>query len=277
VPLVERDRQRLVGIGVVGKMYLEHQLPPATGVAIGGDHLAQVVVRLVDGGQPVGPVGAGARGDHRHRRCDQGGRLLGQAPEACPVDRDQPVVGDLLPGQQGPDDRHAFTEPGVADVLAGPSVAGDVLVHRLATAQRHPEPAGEHRPEGRGRLGDDRRVVALARGVHHPERQGRRRHRRAQPRPGEAGVPLRQVPGGEVVGTHGRGETGLLRVPDGGQQLGRVDLLVRVVEPEDGHGILPTQVLAPGRPQPNRAAAPAGSVSGPRGRAGRRNRPAPPR
>ena len=92
-----------------------------------------------------------------------GGGSSGQGPQPGPVDRDQPVMADRLARQQGPDDLDALAQPGVAQFLARPAVAGDVLVGGLAAAEGHPEPAREHRAQRADRLGDDRRVVALAR------------------------------------------------------------------------------------------------------------------
>jgi hypothetical protein len=45
-------------------------------------------------------------------------------------------VADLLPGQQAAHHLDALAQPGVADVLARPDLAGDVLVARLAGAER---------------------------------------------------------------------------------------------------------------------------------------------
>ena len=123
----------------------------------------------------------------------------------------------------------------VADVLGRPPVAGDVLVGRLTGAERHPEPAGEHLAERRRRLGDDRRVIALARCGDDPERQVGRRHRRAEPRPGEAGLALAFAPRREVVRRHRRVEPRLLRELHGTQQLARGDLLMGRVPADDGH------------------------------------------
>ena len=112
---------------------------------------------------------------------DQQGHLVRQRPQLRAVDRDQAVVADLLALQQRPDHVDALAQPGRADVLAGPSVAGDVLVAGLAGAERGPEAArvhGRERPDG---LGDDRRVVALPGCVDDPERQRRRLQCRAEP------------------------------------------------------------------------------------------------
>ena len=76
------------------------------------------------------------------------GCCSGQVPEPGPVDGDEAVVADLLAGEQAPDDVDALVEPLVAQLLAGPAVAGDVLVARLAAAERHPEPTLEHLRRG---------------------------------------------------------------------------------------------------------------------------------
>ena len=97
----------------------------------------------------------------------------------------------------------------------------------------------EHLGERRRGLGDDRRVVALPGRVDDAERQRRRGHRRAEPRPGEPGLPLPRAPRREVVRRHRRVEPGLLGAADGGEQLAGGDLLVRGVPADDRHGVSP--------------------------------------
>ena len=122
--------------------------PAAAAVAVGVDHPPQHLGGLVDGDQPVGPAG----GPPRRRRRDRGGeqrrRLVRQGPHPGPVDGHQAVVADLLAAVEGADDVHALAQPGVAHLLARPPAAGDVLVRRLARAERGPEAAGEHRRRG---------------------------------------------------------------------------------------------------------------------------------
>ena len=121
---------------------------------------------------PASPTHAAVAGDTAApSRRGGAGR---QRPQPGPVDLDEPVVGHLLAGEQRPDDVDALAEPGRARRLVRPAVAGDVLVRRLAGAERHPEAAGEHLRQRGDRLGDDRRVVALTRCVDHAERQRRR-------------------------------------------------------------------------------------------------------
>src|SRR5204863_2407848 len=92
--------------------------------------------------------------------------------------------------------------PVVALVLGRPRVARDVLVDGFAAAEGGPEPAREHQPQGRDRLRDDRRVVALTGGVDDPEAEPRRRESGAEPRPGESGLALPHAPRLEMVGAH---------------------------------------------------------------------------
>src|SRR5687768_11052123 len=99
---------------------------------------------------------------------------------------------------EGADHVDALLKPGGADVLAGPGITGDVLVGRLSGPERGPEPAGEHRGQRRRRLRDDRRVVALTRGVHDAEGQRRRRQCGAEPGPGEPALALARAPRREV-------------------------------------------------------------------------------
>nr|BFE72207.1 hypothetical protein GCM10020092_055080 [Actinoplanes digitatis] len=85
------------------------------------------------------------------------------------VTRPSRVTSSL--SQQVADDADAFEQPGLADLLARPRPAGDVLVAVLAAAQGGPEPARVHRAKCADRLRDDRRVVALSGRVDHAERQ----------------------------------------------------------------------------------------------------------
>jgi hypothetical protein len=167
---------------------------------------------------------------------DEVGNFLGQCPQAGAVDVDEAFVADLLAAQQPPDDVDALDEAVVAHVLAWPFVAGDSLVGRFARAERRPEPAGKHLRECRDRLGDDRRVIALARRVDHPERQLRGGQRGAEERPCETGFALALTPWAEVVGRHACGEPRLLGVLDVAEQLRGADLFVRTMEADDGHG-----------------------------------------
>ena len=133
---------------------------------------------LADGQQAVGPATAPAR-----RLWAEGGAVKRRhgrrsGPEAGPVDADQTLGGHLFAAEQGADDADALQQPGVTGRLGRPAIAGDVLVRRLAGAEGHHQPAGEQVEEGGDRLGDDRRVVALAGGVHHAEGHARGGHRR---------------------------------------------------------------------------------------------------
>jgi hypothetical protein len=85
---------------------------------------------------------------------------------------------------------------------------------------------GIHLLQGRGGLGDDRRVVARA-GRRHAgaEAQLGRRAERAEPGPDEAALPLTRRPGVEVIGGHDRPEADLLRDLTVAQQIARRELL----------------------------------------------------
>jgi hypothetical protein len=61
-----------------------------------------------------------------------GGGAARPAVDRGAVDADEPVVADLLAAEQGADDVDALAQAGVADLLARPAVAGDVLVAGLA-------------------------------------------------------------------------------------------------------------------------------------------------
>ena len=93
------------------------------------------------------------RGSHERRR------LRRQCPQPSPVDVHVPGHADLLAGEQRADHVHALAKPLLATVLVGPAIASDVLVRRLARAQRDPEPVRETsrqawRSPGRRSLGD---------------------------------------------------------------------------------------------------------------------------
>src|SRR5690606_16996570 len=237
LPLVAGDVTRLAHRRRDRDVHLEGERPGAAVLAVGGDDLAHRVELGVDRHQAVGPRGRARRRGRAERRADERGRLGGQGVDAGALDGDvAPPVGDLLPGVEPADDLDALLEPLLALVLADPLRPGDVLVHVLAGAEGHPEPAGEHLGERRGGLRDDRRVVALARCVDGTEPQVRRRQRRPEPRPREPGVALPRGPRGEVVGAHGHVEARPLGLLDVAQQLGGGDLLVRGVESVAGHG-----------------------------------------
>jgi hypothetical protein len=170
-PLVVGDGQRGVVVPCVRQVHLEHRPAPAPGVAVGGEEPPQHVGRLVDRDDAVRPLRRPCCGFLGDGRSEEGRGFLRQRPDPRPVHVHEALVADLLTPVQRPDHVDALAQTGVAHVLAGPPVAGDVLVGRLARAERHPEPPREHRGQrGRG-LGDDRRVVALAGRVDHAERQ----------------------------------------------------------------------------------------------------------
>src|SRR6187431_3068845 len=108
------------------------------------------------------------------RRGDEGRSDVGESPEPRTVDRDQPVVADLLACQQSTDDADALQQTLVAYLFTRPALAGHVFVGGLARTERHPKPRWIHRTEGGDRLSDDRGVVALAWRVHDAKRQLRR-------------------------------------------------------------------------------------------------------
>ncbi len=183
-------------------MHLQAQWSLAPGAAVGVDHLAQLVVRLVHGDQPVGPGCDLARGGHADRGADQVRRRVRQGPEPRAAHGDESLVGDLLASEEPADDLDALPQSGVADLLGWPRVPGDVLIRGLPGAESGPDPTGEHGAERAERLGDDRRVVTLSRGIHDTEGQARRGQRSAEPGPREARVSLALAPRHEVVRGH---------------------------------------------------------------------------
>ena len=93
----------------------------------------------------------------------RGGGVSGSVHSRARSTWTRPSVGHRLAGEQGAHDVDAFAQARVAHRLLGPAIAGDVLVHRFAAAERDPEPPGKHLGERRRGLRDDRRVIALAR------------------------------------------------------------------------------------------------------------------
>jgi hypothetical protein len=168
-PLVKRDVLGLLLGGRPGQVHLQGQGASPSGVAVGGDHLAQHLDGLVDGDQPVRPGRHPRGGGRRHRGADESRAHVGQVPEPGPVDRDEPLVGDLLAVEQARDHLDALLQALRAHLLARPRVAGDVLVARLTAAEGGPEPSGEHLGQGRDLLGDHGGVVALAGRADAPE------------------------------------------------------------------------------------------------------------
>src|SRR5690606_35880413 len=83
--------------------------------------------------------------------------------------------------------------------------------------------------------GDDGRMIALPRRVDDAERQRRRLHGGAQPRPGEARLALARAPRCEMVGAHGGAEAGLLGEQYRGEGGARGELLVRGVKADQWH------------------------------------------
>ena len=239
-PLVEGDGERLVLRRRPRQVHLQvHRLAVPAAGAERVDDGAQDVRRLGHRDQAVGPSTDRRGGRRRHRGADQRRRCGRQRPQPRLVDGDQAVVGDLLAGEQGTHHGDALLEAAGAGGLVRPRCAGDVLVGVLAGAERDPQPAGEHLGERRRGLRDERRVVALPRRVDDSERQRRRGHRRAQPRPREPGLALPRAPRREVVRRHRRVEAGLLGSAHRGEQAARGDLLVRGVPADDGHGLPP--------------------------------------
>ena len=256
-------------VGRPAEVDLEPCRAPSSGVAVGVEHLAEGVERLVHGDEPVGPVGVPRGRLGGDGRADERRDRVGQGPQPAAVHRDEAVVVDLLAGEQPADDVDALAQPLVADLLAGPLGAGDALVGRLTGAQGRPEPPGEHARQGRDPLGHDRGVVALPRGVDDAERQPGRRQGGAEEGPGEPGLPLALRPRREVVRAHRRGEAGPLGVLDVAQEPPRGDLFVGAVEADDRHAVLSTGPVLPGAAQRRTTE----RLSGSRGPPGRRRRP----
>src|SRR5215204_883764 len=226
-PLIMRGLQRLLIGGRPAQVDLQVGRPAvATALAERIDYPLKRLTRLVDRHQPVRPASAPARGLCTYGCADQARRLRGQRPEARSVDTYEALVVDDLAGEEGAHDVHALAQPCVPLRLRGPALTGDVLVGRLARAERHPQPARKQLAQrGRG-LRHDGGVVALTWRVHHTEWQLCRLKRRTQERPGEAGFALTRAPGREVIRGHGGAKPGSLGFPHVRQQAARRNLLV---------------------------------------------------
>ena len=170
------------------------------------------VPRLVDRDQPVRPLAREAGRLGAHRRGQQRRRLGRERPELGAVDRHQAVVVDHLAREQRPDHIDTLAQPGIADRLARPWLARDVLVRELPRAERDGQPPREHLGQRGSRLRDDRRVIPLPGRVHHAERQRGRLHRGPEPRPREPRLALALAPRREVVRRPGPLEPRRLRL-----------------------------------------------------------------
>ena len=184
-----------------------HGFGCSAAVTKGVDDPTQGLGRLVHRDQAVSPTADSSSSLLADRCAEQRRGPCRKAPQLRPVDTHETIVGHLLAAQQGADHLDTLEETGIALRFRRPSVAGDVLVERLARAEGGPEPVGKELAERGDRLGDDHRVVALARRGHDTERHRRRLHRRAEPRPGVPGMTLTLAPRGKVIRAHRRFET----------------------------------------------------------------------
>ena len=187
---------------------------------------------LVGGADRDDPVGelAGLLGVDRPggRDVDRARGALGERVELGALEREVlALVLDDVAGEQLVDDLDRLEHHRAADADLRPVAADDVLVERLARAEPEPEAAREHGPERRGRVGDDRRVVAEARAGHAgPEGEAGPRAERAHERPGEGALALLRRPRVEVLADHEPGlEAGVLGRRAPVEQVGRMELL----------------------------------------------------
>ena len=113
-----------LGLGLVrrpAQVHLQVQRPAPAGVAVGVDHLPQVLAGALT------VISPSAQSAHQRAVATltaapiSGGGSAGRRPQPGPVDADQPVVADLLAAQQRPDDVDALAQPGVAHLLARPA------------------------------------------------------------------------------------------------------------------------------------------------------------
>ena len=241
-PLVVGDLERAVLVRRPGQVDLHGQPLARTAVLPEGrDHALELVGRLVDRHEPVGPLAHPGGCLDAHRRADQRGRLGRQGPQPGAVDHHRPWWFTDLAGEQGADHVDALAQARVALSLGGPALAGDVLVGRLAAAQRHPQAAREHLAQGGSGLSDDRRVVALAGRVDDSERQAAW-PRSAAPRKDQAkpDSPWRSLHGEKWSDDIAAAKPASSAWRTALEQLARRDLLVRAVKADSGHATVST-------------------------------------
>ena len=166
---------------------------------------------------------------------NRGGGSSGRLQTRARSTRMRPSAETSSPREQAADDVDRLHEPRVALLLRRPRIAGDVLVDRLAAAERRPEPLRVHLREGRDLLRGDRRVVALSRRGDDAEREVRwpRARRRASSRRSRSGPAGRsRARGGRC--TSRRRSRPPRRASRPEQAAGR-ELFVRGVESHDRH------------------------------------------
>ncbi|EGJ79152.1 putative oxidoreductase [Streptomyces sp. Tu6071] len=179
-------------------------------------------------------AGAGSGDGDADRR---GG--LGQVPQLGVLDAEVlPVVVDGLAVEQGADDADGLLQHLDADPRGRPAAPDDVLVEVLAGAEAETEAALRQELDGRGLLGDDRRVVAHGRAGHvRHERQALGGLRDgAEDAPGVGRVALFPQPGEVVVGHDGEVESGLLGTDRVRHQLAGACLFGHEGVSDTGHG-----------------------------------------
>src|SRR5687767_6345313 len=199
------------------------------------DHLLHPLARPARRDQAIRPPTNPFGGGLRHGGAEHAWRLFGTRVETGVFDRDAAVMRDRLSAPERTHYLDTFEEASVPLRLWRPSLPRDVLVERLTAAGRDPEAAREHLGEGRRRLRNDRRVVAVTGRVHHAKRERRRLESGTEPRPREAAVSVFVEPGVKVVGAHDAFEARRLRGADVAEQLAGSVLLVRGVISNQRH------------------------------------------
>ena len=170
--------------------------------------LPDLVVGRPDRDHPVGQPARPLRVDRPGGRDVDLDPLLGSGVQARALEPEVfAAVPDDCPAEQLVDDLDRLEQHRAADADLRPLAADDMFVERLAGTEPEPEPTRVHRAERRGRMGDDRRVVAEARaGDRGPERERRPLAESAHEAPGERALTLVGRPRMEVLGDHEPGE-----------------------------------------------------------------------
>src|SRR5690606_17936742 len=108
------------------------------------EHALPRIRRSADRDQPVGPAADPARGLGRERGAEDLRRTFGTRVKLRLLDAHSAAMRHGLAGPERTDDLDGLEKTRVALALLRPVRADDVLVQRLAAADREPEPVGIH-------------------------------------------------------------------------------------------------------------------------------------
>ena len=140
------------------------RLALAAVLAEGGQHPLEVLARLVDRDQPVRPLRRRRPPSRRDTAvASSGGGSAGRVHSFARSTVTSPSWSTTSPANSARMTSTHSRSRALRTALPRPRLARDVLVGELARAERDLQAAREHLRQRGGGLGDDRRVVALAR------------------------------------------------------------------------------------------------------------------